>query len=217
MENKTCNKCLIEKTITSFRFRKDRNKYSTICIQCINEYRKEWRKNNPEGDIRYLINNKEKLNEINKIWYQNNKEKHLIRSKERYEKNKEKRNKQINDRYKNLLKTNLLARIKHNIRRRLNSAISDNGYTKKSRTMQILGCDFDTFKNYIEAKFESWMNWNNYGGKPSEFNQFWDLDHIIPISSAKDENELYRLSHYTNLQPMCSYQNRYVKRDKISI
>lgn len=59
------------------------------------------------------------------------------------------------------------------------------------------------------------MNWENHGiycGKP---NHGWDIDHIIPLSSAKTEEELLRLNHYTNLRPLCSYHNRVVKRAKL--
>lgn len=44
-----------------------------------------------------------------------------------------------------------------------------------------------------------------------------DIDHIIPISLAKNENELIKLFHYQNLQPLDSFINRYVKKDKILI
>ena len=28
------------------------------------------------------------------------------------------------------------------------------------------------------------------------------MDHIIPISSAETEEDIYRLNHYTNFQPL---------------
>ena len=59
------------------------------------------------------------------------------------------------------------------------------------------------------------MNWNNYGIYNGEENYGWDLDHIIPLSSGKCEEDVIRLNHYTNIQPLCSYINRNVKRDKI--
>jgi hypothetical protein len=40
------------------------------------------------------------------------------------------------------------------------------------------------------------MNWNNYGYYG------WHIDHIKPLSSAKNEFELIKLFHYTNLQPL---------------
>jgi hypothetical protein len=89
---------------------------------------------------------------------------------------------------------------------------------KNCKTEQILGCSFKEFKNYIESKFEPWMNWDNYGNKKGyskEINISWDLDHIIPVSFAKNNEELIKLNHYTNFQPLCSYINRYLKRNKI--
>ena len=39
------------------------------------------------------------------------------------------------------------------------------------------------------------------------------LDHITPSTSAITEQDIIRLNHYTNLQPLCSYVNRYIKID----
>jgi len=38
---------------------------------------------------------------------------------------------------------------------------------------------------------------------------------IIPVSSAKTEEELLLLNHYTNLQPLCSKINRDIKKSNI--
>ena len=43
------------------------------------------------------------------------------------------------------------------------------------------------------------MNWDNR----SE----WHIDHIVPLSSANTEEELIRLCHYTNLQPLWAEDN----------
>lgn len=40
------------------------------------------------------------------------------------------------------------------------------------------------------------MCWDNYG----LFG--WHIDHIIPLSSANTLNEMLKLNHYTNLQPL---------------
>ena len=82
--------------------------------------------------------------------------------------------------------------------------------------MVILGCLFEEFKQYIENQFADWMTWDNHGNPDDgilELNKTWDLDHIIPISEAKDESDIIRLNHYANFQPLCSYTNRFVKRD----
>ena len=59
------------------------------------------------------------------------------------------------------------------------------------------------------------MNWDNQGLYNMELNYGWDLDHIIPLSSATTEEEIIKLNHYTNLQPLCSRVNRDIKRDNI--
>jgi hypothetical protein len=43
------------------------------------------------------------------------------------------------------------------------------------------------------------MSWSNHGK--------WHIDHIIPLSSAKSKEELVKLCHYTNLQPLWALDN----------
>ena len=53
------------------------------------------------------------------------------------------------------------------------------------------------------------MNIDNYG--VGEW--CWQLDHIIPISSAKTQQQVIRLCHYTNYQPLWQIDN-YQKKSK---
>ena len=87
------------------------------------------------------------------------------------------------------------------------------GYSKKSRSYEILGCSFEMFKERIESLWQPWMNWDNYGKYNGTPNYGWDIDHITPLSSAKIEQDVINLNHYSNLQPLCSYINRDVKRN----
>lgn len=57
------------------------------------------------------------------------------------------------------------------------------------------------------------MTYDNHGKYNGEYNFGWDIDHIIPISSAKTIEDVIRLNHYTNFQPLDSYENRVVKKD----
>ena len=43
------------------------------------------------------------------------------------------------------------------------------------------------------------MNWENHGK--------WEVDHIIPIKSAKNEEELIAILHHKNLQPLWKEEN----------
>jgi hypothetical protein len=128
------------------------------------------------------------------------------------ERQKKYRNK-INERSRIKYNTDPNYKLKHNIKRSILKGL--HGQAKKSGTLEILGCTIDDFKKYVESKWENWMNWENYGKYKKGVKDFgWDLDHIIPISTANTPEEIIKLNHYTNIQPLCSYINRYVKKDK---
>jgi hypothetical protein len=86
-----------------------------------------------------------------------------------------------------------------NMRRRLNRFISFTYFTKRSTTINLIGCTPNELKVFLEKKFKVNMSWENYGE--------WHIDHIIPLSSAKTEEDLYKLCHYTNLQPLWAKDN----------
>ncbi len=102
------------------------------------------------------------------------------------------------------------------IRGLIYNSFYEKGLKKNSKTEQILGCSILEFKSFIENKFEKWMNWENKGLYNGELNYGWDIDHIIPLSFAKTEEELLKLNHYKNLQPLCSKINRDIKKDLIN-
>ena len=105
-------------------------------------------------------------------------------------------------------------KLSSSIRCLIINSIKRKGFKKNSKTLHILGCSFEDFKLYIESKFEYWMTWENRGLYNGELNHGWDIDHILPISSANNEDDIYKLNHYTNLQPLCSKVNRDIKKNK---
>ena len=107
----------------------------------------------------------------------------------------------------------LLTKLKRKIRTGICNLLKSKGFTKNSHTLDILGCSIEELKFHLESKFEPWMNWGNHGLYNGGFNYGWDIDHIIPVSSGKTEEELLKLNHFTNLQPLCSIINRYIKKD----
>jgi len=97
----------------------------------------------------------------------------------------------------------------------ISESLKSIGSKKNNTTINIIGCSIEYLKLYLESKFEPWMTWENYGKYNGQFNYGWDIDHKIPLSSGKTEEEIIELNHYTNLQPLCSYVNRYIKIDNI--
>lgn len=156
----------------------------------------------------YKINNKEKIKE----YYEKNKE----QQKKNYEINKEKIKEYRKIYVKKRRENDPMFKLTSNLRTNIRKTLKLNGFKKSSKTEQILGCSYDEFKRYIESKFETWMNWDNQGNPKDntiELNKTWDIDHIIPLSTATNELELLNLCNYKNLQPLCSYVNRYIKRN----
>lgn len=81
----------------------------------------------------------------------------------------------------------------------IRNTLLGNGYQKTTKTFLILGAEYDVVKRHLEQKFEKGMTWDNHGD--------WHIDHIIPMSSAINEQEIFKLNHYTNLQPLWAKEN----------
>jgi hypothetical protein len=233
---KRCSKCKIEYELTSFsKDKSSKDGYRCNCKKCIKEYREKTKEHQKEYRENYHNLNKDELNkrrrekynpDDKKGYYQDNKEYILNKRKMDYEKNpdvkkayqreyqksnKEKRNIYLIERRK----TDQMFRLITNIRNLILNSFYNMGYSKNSKTETILGCSFQEFNSYLESKFESWMSWDNRGLYNGEENYGWDIDHIIPLSESKNIEDLYKLNHYTNLQPLCSKINRDIKRNKI--
>ena len=232
---KICSKCLEEKDI--FSFRKSGKYYRGECKSCEKDSYKKNKDKVSEYNKRYYKSNKCSENLRAKKWRENNSEKMKIYSKkwnsenstyrspnygsETYkdkkklwnEKNRETRNEQRRIKYN----SDILFRLKYCLRSLVNSSIKRKGFKKNTKTETIIGMDFSEFKLYLESKFEFCMNWENYGLYNGDFNFGWDIDHIIPISKAGNEEELLNLNHYTNLQPLCSKINRDIKKSNVYI
>lgn len=162
------------------------------------EYLKQWRETNKEKLTKqkfdYYTAHTETLKAAQKEWREANKEK--IRANQKLK-----------------MSTNNLFKLKVNVKNLIGNSIRNSGFKKLSRTEEILGCSYKEFKLYVESKFEYWMTWENRGLYNGELNYGWDIDHIVPLSSAICEADIIRLNHYTNLQPLCSKVNRNIKRN----
>lgn len=214
MKLKICRTCKKEKCIDQFTKDKSRKDSLKInCSVCCIEYSKNYTKNNPEKEKdrrkRYnsIPENRESRLKWKNKYYHDNKEKINARRKEIRKINTGDFNKKRKEDTLKYLNTLIGNRIRDSLRR--------SNYKKINKTTEILGCSISDFKIYLESKFESWMTWENWGKFNGDFNVGWDIDHIIPISSVKTEDAIIKLNHYSNLQPLDSYINRYIKSNNI--
>jgi hypothetical protein len=85
------------------------------------------------------------------------------------------------------------------VRSRISTYLKNSNYMKKNKTFEIVGCSPEFLKEHLEKQFVDGMSWENRAE--------WHIDHIIPLSSAKTEEDALKLCHYTNLQPLWAEDN----------
>jgi hypothetical protein len=153
----------------------------------------------------YRRKNKEKVKTWKSNIYKLNAERHREGVKKHYKENREKINKKMNEYYKIKKKTNPFFKLKCNIRNLILQTFKTIGRRKNTKTEKILGCSFEEFKAYIESQFQDGMSWEN--------RNIWHIDHIMPVSMAKTEDEIIRLNHHRNLRPLWAHEN-IAKADK---
>jgi len=194
MKTKVCPKCKVEKEVNQFnKSKSNKDGLYHYCIECRKEYRKENSKSTNEYNKKYYVDNLDNLLKYKKEYRENNKELLKIN---RYN-------------YKmSRLNNDPLFKFITKMRSIIYNCLKTNTNKTNTKNYQILGCTPNEFKLHLESQFESWMNWDNRGLYNGKLNHGWDIDHIIPLSSAKTEEDVIRLNHYTNLRPRCSYLNR---------
>jgi hypothetical protein len=207
-----CKKCFIKRVMENDNDEKrlKRNKW-----RIDNNYNKNYYYLNIEKERTRKKENKEKIKETTKRYYANNKEKIAKRTNEYYKKNKEKKSikgkeyraknrEKINARQRVLREkyiTNPVYKIRYSLKERVRGFLKLRNLTKRNKTFEMVGITPAELKEYLEKQFKDEMSWDNYGLHG------WHIDHIIPISSAKTEEEIYKLCHYTNLQPLWAIDN----------
>ena len=208
---KKCSLCSTISPSTSEFFYSCNGVLNSHCVLCAKKKSSSYRKENKElvkaqlkswGDKnkeyvakkskQYREDNSDTLIPKMRIWYQNNKQRVISgngrRSKER-------------------AKTDPVFAMTCRVRSFVGYAFRLAGYTKRSRTHEILGCDWGFFKSHIERQFLKGMTWEN--------KSTWHIDHIQPLATAKTEHDVIALNHFTNLRPMWAKDNM-AKSDKIT-
>lgn len=171
---KVCSKCNIEKELDNFsKDSKRSDGYYPSCKKC----RKIYSTNKPYNKDKHDNRKTQQMD-----YYRKNKEKH----------SKYKKDRRITD---------SLFKLKDNIRSLVGISMRNLGYSKTSKTQDIVGLDYESLKNWLEYSY-----FLNYGTDYAD--EKVEIDHIIPVSTAKTEEEVLKLNHYTNLQYLTPEDNR---------
>jgi len=160
--------------------------------------------------VDYYANKKDEILEKNDKYRKDNLEKVYSRQHEYHQENKEHRSKKNSEwrknnrvilnnkatyKYNNDLDFRLRAICRGFVRRMYMSI----GTRKQMYTKDALGYSPIELKEHIERLFKPGMSWDNYGK--------WHVDHVKPISLAKNIEEGIELSQLKNLQPLWAEEN----------
>ena len=91
-----------------------------------------------------------------------------------------------------------IGRYMHHCKGLISRAIS--GYENDSESAELIGCTYVYYMAHLSRQFVKNMNFENKCD--------WEVDHIIPMSSAKTIEEIQVLSKFTNLRPLWRKNNR---------
>jgi hypothetical protein len=230
---KTCSKCKVEKELDQYAPREN-NKLRSECRECLSAYQKtskEKRKLKPKPTIVSKIckvcNTQKDIVEFNKditssdgfmalckvcrkpkskAYYEDNKINISVKSKEKYHEIKStKEFKDLrNKRQRVRLEVDPLFKIVRRLRNTLYYKLIRNNWKKGTKFTEYIGLsDPKELISYLIGKL---------GDKFTGSIKDYDIDHIIPLSSAKNKEDLYKLCHYTNLRLLDPRINRNVKK-----
>lgn len=224
---KICQVCKIEKNLTDFFKRTYKSGLVGVhyqCKGCHKNYRKKLysdpikEQEKKEWFRQHYLNNKEKIDEHQREYYRKNKSKKNASTKKYYINNREKcrafiKAHKIKHRehlsklayinHKRRIEADALYRLKSALRRRVSDFLKSKGLRKNESSLNLIGCEVDVVKKHLERQFKKGMTWDNHGTGEGK----WQIDHVIPLASAKNEEDLVLLFHYKNLQPLWWKEN----------
>jgi hypothetical protein len=113
--------------------------------------------------------------------------------------------------YRKLRMSNPVIRLQHNVSTSVRDAIRERDGRKSGKTFDHLPYTVEELKFHIESLWESWMNWDNYGGANNSKNKSWQIDHIIPHSKfpykSFDDILFQECWALSNLRPLEKIEN----------
>ena len=184
-------KCVICKKVKySAEFYKDKKTkiglYSA-CKLCHNKYSNNWKKKN-----------RRKVNEYQKKKWR---ERSVASIRERREYMRKYMQRPKYKEYQNVWMKNPKNRLDSNLSKAIRDALK--GKKAGQRWEKLVGYTIDNLVKHLEAKFELWMSWENYGK--------WHIDHIIPKShfkyEAPEDPDFKKCWALENLQPLEAMEN----------
>lgn len=197
---KNCTKCGLTKNIDDFpKCPECKGGYKNKCKSCTKEIANIWRDKNPDSHKLWREKNIDYDKERKKKHYEDNRDKYIQQSTEYRKNNTDKVNQRVREYRKRRFSEDEVFKLTFTVRRRIRNFLKMSNTPKLGQTFELIGCTPQELVKHIENQFTEGMNWGNHGE--------WHIDHIIPLSSGKTKEEVMKLCHYTNLQPLWGIDN----------
>lgn len=100
-------------------------------------------------------------------------------------------------------------RIRKIQKSRIYRICNEKNFIKTKNFDEIFGLNTEDFRKYFEGLFYGGITWDNYSEK------VWEVDHIIPIRNIQTFDDLVRIFHYTNHQPLLMEDHRIKSKDNL--
>jgi hypothetical protein len=219
---KVCSKCLKEKEATpeNFYFRQDSQKWFSACKACMKDSNKRrWCENKDKYNLvqqKYYRNNKSYFTSYRKQYDAENRDAIAVRKRKYYLENKS----QFAERTKKYIQARRMSdptfKLRMNVSRSIHKMLKT-GKGGKS-ILNYLPYTMNDLRSHLEAQFEPWMNWSNWGlynslawNDKDPGTWTWQIDHIVPHSEFKYESmidpEFTKCWALSNLRPLSAKQN----------
>jgi hypothetical protein len=213
-DTKTCPKCGETKCVSEFyKYKSKKDGIGSRCKKC-----EQASDNKEKRKIRfkaYYEANKEKFAENQKAYREDNKEKIAEKKNAHYQANKEEITIKACENKRKRRKSDPLFNIENSYRCQVHRAFRSIGQKKNNSSLKLLG--LDTYEELADHLSNQFYDRPQTGEKMTLDNHglhSWHIDHIIPLSTAKTEEDVIKLCHYTNLQPLWAEDN-WAKSTKI--
>ncbi len=212
MTTKTCTKCEVEKDIDKFCKRRDRKDgYNTICKDCDNQKSRQYYTDNRERVLKrcrkYNLEHAEETKEQRSAYGK-------IYNKKYCQKPDIKQRRKIS--HQNRIKNNPLIKDSHRLSGYLRRSLKTIGSRKDNVFFKLVGYS----KSELDNRFTPMRNSPCPMCRRS-LEDGYHIDHILPVSCAKNREELIKLFKLSNLQLLCpscnlSKSNKIPKEDTVA-
>lgn len=179
--------------------------YNIKCKNCNKEYKKKYQQNNKEmlkeKKHKYHLDNLESIKEKKRQYYLKNRE-HTIKKSLKWMKNNSKqKNEWAREYVKEKRQSDKIFNLTSKLRHRTREIFKQKNFLKNKSFKNYIGCTVEQLATHIESQFKDGMSWELV------LDGSIHIDHIKPIHLATSEEEVYKLNHYTNLQPLWAHEN----------